>query len=225
MDTAGIYSKVIGFYPMIGVTESTQRLNAKVVSGTRQSAYDINFVGSWTFNQSGATGDGTNTYWYINYNHNTSGNLYNSHFGTYQTVAGDSAAYDISVAQNTVPGDVFVVMTADYNNSGDGIYDYDIGSSVDYVTCTEPISNMMSFEQSDTKNHVFQNEYIQFPGGGAPNLTKDTYIYGGIDSSNTVYTNRGFGFITFGTLLDDTEMETYQKLMNRFETSMSRNIY
>jgi hypothetical protein len=228
MSNVGVYTKVIGFYPMIGVSESTQRLNAKVVSGTRQSAYDINFNGGWTFSILGARGDGSSgTYWYIDYNHRNIGDIEDSHFGTYQTEAGSNStrAYDISVTQQG-GGDVFVAMMADWNATGDGVYDYDIVGGVDFgPACTEPISNMMSFIQSDNRNHVFQNEVKQSDGFGGASLDKDTYIYGGTDLADEQYTNRGFGFITFGKLLDDGEMEGYQKLINRFETSMSRNIY
>ncbi len=213
---------------MIGVSESTQRLNAKVESGVRQSAYDMNFVGSWTFDTNGATGDGTNTYWYIDYNYNVSETtMTDTHFGTYQTVAGSTAAYDILVAQ-AGGGTEFVVMTADHDSTGNGIYDYDVnsGTLITYP-CTEPISNMMSYENpSDSgKNYVFQNDIQQVKFTDSANIEKDTWIYGGYDMTNGYYTNRGFGFITFGRVLEASQMTDYQKLINRFETSMSRNTY
>ena len=212
---------------MIGTIANTQKLNARVISGSRQSAYDITFVGSWTFDAYGATGNGTNTYWYINYDHYAVGQIYDSHFGTYQTVAGSTAAYDISVAESAnTPGTVFVAMTANADQSGNGIYDYDM-TTISYFTCYEPIQNMMSFEDPNNgRNNYIQNAGSEFGAGGIdPNLSKNTNIYGGVDKANGIYTNRGFGFITFGTFLSLGEMEDYQKVQNRFETSMSRNIY
>jgi hypothetical protein len=212
---------------MIGVSESTQRLNAKVESGVRQSALDMNFIGSWTFDTLGATGNGTNTYWYIDYDFEPADpGMEDTHFGTYQTVAGATSAYDILVAQ-AGGGSEFAIMTADWNMSGKGIYDYNVADGKTEVTCPEPVSNMMSYKNSITdNNHVFQNEVYQ--GGvkvASVDVNKDTWIYGGYDMANGYYTNRGFGFVTFGKLLDDGDMENYQKCMNRFETSMSRNIY
>lgn len=212
---------------MMGTSGSTQRLNAKVESGVRQSAYDINFVGSWTFDAYGATGNGSDTYWYINYNYDPSEtDMTDTHFGTYQTVGGSTPAYDILVAQ-AGGGVEFVAMSADFDGNGNGVYEYDMsGGPATTVVCPQPVSNMMSYSNpADNKNWIYQNELFVDKTNAAANINKNTYIYGGYDMTNNHYTNRGFGFITFGRVLTGGDMSNYQKLMNRFETSMSRNIY
>jgi hypothetical protein len=211
---------------MIGVSESTQRLNAKVVTGSRVAGFDMNFVGGWTFSTIGAVGNGTNTYWYIDKDYQSS-TMDDTHFATYQTDFGETAAYDITVAQDNIPGTTFVIMTADWNNSGDGIYDYDLSDGVNYETCPEPVSNLMSYANSITGDiHVFQNDiYINRQKVTTVDISKKSLIYGGVDVSNEIYTNRSFGYVSFGRRLEDGEAQDYQKCINRFEASMSRAIY
>ena len=213
---------------MIGVSEATQKLNAKGNLGVRVTGSDMNFVGGWTFNTNGATGNGSNTYWYINYDHyDLEPTMENTHFGTYQTVAGETAAYDLSIAEvDGIPDTTYVVMTADWNSTDNGIFDYDINSGgVTSLACAEPASIMMSYKDDKGECNVLENEGFIGNGGVPPDLGKPTRIFGGVDITNEVYTNRGFGFVTFGRFLILGEMESYQKAINHFETSMSRNIY
>jgi hypothetical protein len=117
-------------------------------------------------------------------------------------------------------------MTTDWDGTGDGIFDYNIADGINYIDSPEPASIMMSYSNpTDNKNHVYRNEVNIGPGGDNPNITKNTRIFGGIDVSNQIYTNRGFGYVTFGRVLQDGEMENYQKCINRFQDSMSRSTY
>ena len=104
LKAVGLYTKMEGFYPMIGTTAATQKLNAKSVGGVRQSNYDLTFAGGWIFDSTGAQGNIVNTYISVgssfsNKEYSDLPSLINTHFAVYGGVSsngsGISPAYDV----------------------------------------------------------------------------------------------------------------------------------
>jgi len=227
LSTYGVYSKIYAFYPMIGGGQA-QVLNAKSVSGVRQYAYDLNFGAGWSFGANGATGDGTgNAYWTANYSYPTNTDLKDSHFGTYITAQGTyDYGWDIAVsdAGNNYPY-AFMTMYDDY--TGNAIYDYDYSDGVQgFQPSNYSGNNMMTYDGANTKIRAYQNEnQFQYFTNSVEQYATTTYVIGGYDYVNAQFTDKTFGFITFGSTLTAAEMQDYQLAINDFQTTLGRNVY
>lgn len=224
INNAGIYSKIYAFYPMLGT--QAQILNAKSVSSVRQSAYDLNFGGGWTLGATGAQGNGSNTYWIANYYGYDSTSIKDSHLGVYMTVQGASDyGWDMGIYDSvtTYPYAFMTMYEGVYNAKA--IYDYNYGDGIDVFTAGNYIGNsMMSY--NGTNFVVYQNETLfTTTACGSEAMSYASYVLGGYDYENNAYTDRTYGFITFGETLTNVETEDYQLAINTFQTTLGRNVY
>jgi hypothetical protein len=143
LKTAGLYDKMEAFYPMMGNSGLSQRLNAKSVGGVRQSGFDLFFSGGWNFNYYGsydpytARGNGFNTLISVNKQYTTLASLKDTHFAVYgndlgsPTGGGDTAAADVFVVDLYTTNGIeyrFVEMrlanSTNPNRTYDSTYDY-----------------------------------------------------------------------------------------------------
>ena len=147
LKTNGLYAKMEAFYPMLGNTGYSQRLNGKSVAGVRQSTYDLVFSGGWTFYQNGykggiAKGNAYNTSIVVNKKYFDLPSLLDTHFAVYGNDVGGYGGYDTAAAdvyvgdQYTTTGVSyrFVEMRLAYSPAG-GYYSYqnrDYNSTYDY---------------------------------------------------------------------------------------------
>jgi hypothetical protein len=256
--TQGLYDKIYGFYPMLGNSSYTQRINAKSVNGFRQNALDLSFYGGWTFDQNyGARGNGVNTYWLAEPEYYTgipqtytNSTITNSHFGTYQSEPDYYGLYyqkgwDISVYGNGSPGSTdypsYVAMSNNYYNDSDGNnflgfgYDTPNDKNLNNVW-NDPASQMMSIDDS------FSPPLTTYKQQGSPNgvntysvynypatLPSETVVGGGLafypSNNGYTFTTKTYGFITFGSKLSESEMDSYQFTINQFMQDTNRSIY
>jgi hypothetical protein len=225
LDSYGLYSEIYGFYPMIGGGQA-QALNAKSVSGVRQWALDLTFYGGWSFGAYGATGNASNTYWTANYSYNST-TIKSSHLGTYITDDGTySYGWDIGIfdSYSNYP---YAFMTMYDGSSGYLIYDYDYSDGINYLQPQNYSgNNMMSYDNTNSGYKYYQNSNITaFVSSGTEAFSNPTYIVGGYDYYNNYYTDKTFGFLTFGNFLGGSQMLDYQNIINTFQTTLGRNTY
>jgi hypothetical protein len=239
LDSYGLYSKIYGFYPMIGTSAAAQRINAKSSGSIRQSQLDLNFFGGWNFNyfsNMSATGNGSNTVWSIDFAYNSS-SIENSHFGVYIEGASgtDYYGWDIGVYNDTT-FEPYVGMSNIYRDITDNAislafgYNLPNGRFNDNVFNEPGASSMMSHDSGTTsmvQNGASGGNIYRF--SESTDIPSTTVVAGGIDvdvvNNFTRYTDKTFGFITFGELLTESEMEDYQLIINQFQTDVGRNIY
>jgi hypothetical protein len=227
INNAGVYSKIYAFYPMLGYGQG-QSINAKSVSGVRQWQYDLNFNGGWSFGSYGATGDGTGgTYWTANYSYPTTTDLKNSHFGTYISGRGSTGyGWDIGVfdANNFYP---YAFMAMEDLYTGTAIYDYDYSDGVNgFQPINQKGNSMMGYNGVSSKMLVYQDESVfTNQSQTVESYSTATFIAGGYDYVNNVYTDNTFSFLTFGSTLTIQEMADYQLAINTFQTTLGRNSY
>jgi hypothetical protein len=223
INNAGIYSKIYGFYPMLGT--QAQALNAKSVSGVRQWAYDLNFSGGWYFDANGATGNGGNTLWYANYSYNST-SLKFSHLGTYLTLLGtNSYGWDIGIFDNS---SIYPYAWATmYDGLGYAIYDYDYSDGINYYTPSNYVGNsLLTYDNADSSYMAYQNESLFSDyTSGTEAISGTTLVLGGFDYYYGYYTDNTYGFITFGENLTGTEIVDYQIAINAFQTTLGREVY
>lgn len=229
LDSYGLYSKIAAFYPMIGTTANTIKLNAKSSGGVRQSNLDIAFFGGWSFYSNyGAVGNGSNTYWLVDYTYDTT-SITDSHFGIYQSSTsafGGNAGYDIAVYPLS-SGTINYYSPFAYSNS---YYSFGIVFNYSYTDyfitqVNNPASSIMSYDNANTRAELQQNgSYVDAYALSTETFTNH-YVGGGYDYPNAGYTDKGFSFITFGQYLTTQEMTDYQYIINSFQGALGRNIY
>ncbi len=226
LNNSGLLGKIYAFYPMLGYGQG-QAINAKSEGDVRQWQYDLTFNGAWSFGAYGATGDGSSTYWTANYSYPTTTDLKDSHLGTYLTSQGTyDYGWDMGVfdASNFYP---YALMSMYEYYSGAALYDYDYSDGiVAYQPANYKGNSTMTYDNITSKIVIYQNgnQFAKEPQN-VESYSTTTMVAGGYDYSNNTYTDKTFGFITFGKRLNATEMTDYQTHINTFQTTLGRNTY
>lgn len=220
-----LYSKMTQFYPMLGGTASSMGIMGNRASGT---TYDISWFGSWSYNISGATGNGSNTYATFNISGGTLPST-NSHLALYGNLPNNTTVigYDLSINYNNVTGKVQQIIL-DFNNSGSGYYEYNGYAAVTSADSGDFI--VMSRNPANTETIRARN------GVALANKTESC-----LDIDNTrqwllgaeclstgskgASANNRYSWFGFGTKLTAAELLTYQTIINAFQTALGRNTY
>jgi hypothetical protein len=214
----GMYSQLTGFYPMLGETSATQAIN-----GNLNPAYDLNFYGGWTFDVTGAKGNGINTYaapnmFYSGYD------LQNTHFSIYGTSPGNipSNYADLAII-NFSQSNMDSRISLNNYGTNDGRYEYVFYSSSGVYPADSGDFVLISNDGSAT--YRYQNEVAQTTLYESPVLGYTAGLYLGISrySGNNQISTNSYGWASFGGTLPD--LGKYQNIVNTFMTSIGRNSY
>ena len=229
-----LYTKLDLFYPLIGGTAASTALN-----GIRtNSAYDITWNGSLTFNTLGVTGTGANgDYGNTNYNWSTEAASNSVAWGIYNTAG--------NFGQNN--GEV-------YSHGGyDGTYlNAHVGNFTNMVlrgwNVSEPYGSTQipvprtsdgqavgTFNTSTSTKKLYWNADV--PGylsgarvvsGGIGLANQEEYLFT-LNLIGSPYTNNYWNgrlsFFWIGEYLNDTEVETISQIITTFNTDLGREVY
>jgi hypothetical protein len=233
LKSAGLYTKLDVFYPMLGGTAASTALNGKRISGT---TFDIFWVGPMTFNSSGATGSPAGAYGNTRYvprthaspsNHSdgfyaVGGNLGGGNgetfpMGVYEApllsqIAYNSATNILQVyGYNTTPPFYQATLTADVN-----------GSYISNFDATPTKSGYRNWSSSNKQ--VVSGATV----GSAILPSFETYLFV-LDLNGSPYTGQYYtGRIQFafmGKSFTPSEVETLDGIINTFQTTLGRNTY
>lgn len=224
LKSAGLYTKMSQFYPMIGGTASSMGIMGKRSSGT---GFDITWFGGWSYGVSGATGNDVNTYGTFNISGGTVPNT-NSHFAVYANLTGvNSGGYDLSINFNNQAGRVSQIIMSFFNSLSTyaeytGYADVAGGTSGDFVIVsrnaagTETIRarNGIALANKTEACNDIDNTRQWFLGA-------EQSTGGGKGISNS----KRYIWVGFGQKLTDAELLTYQSIINTFQTTLGRNTY
>ena len=224
LNTYGLYSKIYGFYPMIGGGQA-QILNAKSVSGVREYNYDLTFNGGWGFGAYGAEANGNYSTYTANYSYD-SNTIRFSHLGTYITDDGTyQNGWDIAIL-DTTNDYPYAFMTMYSGQSSYAEYSYNYTSTNQLTAGNYSGNNMMSYDDANSSYAAYQNENFFTSQSINPEaIGYPTRVVGGYDYLTSTFTDKTFGFITFGDALTGIEMADYQLVINTFQTTLGRNTY
>ena len=229
LKSAGLYTKMSAFYPMLGSTSSSTALNGKRTSST----YDLIYNGGFTYSSSGATGNGTTGWANTNFNQNTL--LQNDYcLGFYQftentpskseqIIMGQSFGsfrpiLQISTKIPDVGGKAFI--RSGDNVSGDatlsdvkGLYILNrTGSTTSQLFRNGNLTPLISVTSSYTNS-----------GSGRPIAVWTFYQDTGIYSNS--FANQGLSFIFIGNGLSASDITNFSNIINTFQTTLGRNTY
>lgn len=206
----GIWDKLYCVYPMVGGNASSSKWNLK---DTTQ--YNLNYTGSWTFNDSGMTCNGTQ--------------YANTNFFGQGSVSNFSQSLSIGVYSTTAPtGGVDLGETS--NNA------YLATRYSDNTTKFVVTSNNQSTANTDGRgfyigtinipnesNRTYKNgTLVNFLGSttGVSGTTTSYYI-GGYPADSG---RRGYAFAFIGGGLSPTNVSNFNTAMTTFQTTLGRNV-
>ena len=229
-----LYSKLDLFYPMMGGTSASTALNA--IRGN--SAYDITWNGSLTFNSSGVTGTGTNgDYGNTNYNWSTEAASNSVAWGIYNTAGNfgqnsgeiySHGAYDGTYLNTNVGNNITMELRGwevfeDYGGTQIAVPRTTDGQAVG--TFNTSTSTKKLYWNADVPGYLSGARVVSL-GIGLANQTEFLFtlnINGSPYSGN--YWDGRLSFFWIGEYLNDTEVETISTIITTFNTDLSRQVY
>ena len=234
----GLYTKLDLFYPFIGGVAASNALNAIRTN----SAYDITWNGSLTFNTLGVTGTGINRdYGNTNYNwsteatsnsvawgiYNTGGNFGESNGEVYSHGAYDNTYLNTNVAPNTA-------VTTNMALRGWRVAENYGGTSI-LVPRTSDGQAVGTFNAITSTKKLYWNADVPGYLSGAQvattgiGLANQTEFLFTLNINGNPYNNRYWdgrlSFFWIGEYLNDTEVETISEIITTFNTDLGREVY
>jgi hypothetical protein len=219
---ARIWTKIKALYPMVGGTASTHKYNLKDPRDTN-SAFRLSFIGGWTHSATGAKPNGTTAYADTFYISSTVSTSYdNKHLMYYSR---DTGASGILIGAN---GSSFDILVPNYSNGGD---DYN-ALSFAIINSTTPVGSTRAFHLTSRTDssilNVYNNTTLDSRGQVA-NTSQPTvsYVLAGrqfVDTSVIQFSSCECAGASMGDGLTTTEVTKYYNAMQKFNTTLSRNI-
>jgi len=221
LKTAGVYSKLNNFYPMVGGVAGSHAINANL-----DTAYDLTFAGGWTHNASGSTGNGSNAYADTSYQPFSETTVSATTFGYYNHKAISLTGERYTGTLNNVsPQQWFAFRNSSLTENRIGF-----GLNTITISLNSGQQGMLMFTTNSSNKFISHyNGTSSSPGStilpplpdfpvfmGALNLTGNPYGY----------TDMGFAFFFNSNYrLTSTELDDLATAINDFQTSLGRNTY
>ena len=221
LKTAGVYSKLNNFYPMVGGVAGSHAINANL-----DTAYDLTFAGGWTHNASGSTGNGSNAYADTSYQPFSETTISATTFGYYNHKAISLTGERYTGSLNNVsPQEWFAFRNSDLTTNRIGF-----GLNTINVAINSGQQGMLMF--TTDSNGQFRTNYngTTSPAGALiqPPLPDWPVFMGALNLTGNPYGYNDMGFAFFfnsNYRLTSTELVDLATAINDFQTSLGRNTY
>jgi hypothetical protein len=219
----GLWTKMKAIYPFVGGTATTHKWNLKDPRDL-DAAYRLAFSGAWTHSSTGALPNGANAFADTYFIPSTALSLNSSHLGFYSRTNNTTGIDDLSAV---IVGDT-QNMRIIINLTG-SLY-VDLNSANERVTGAN--ANSTGFYQasrtSSTSLKVYKNNTTFGTNTSANTGTLpiiSMYIGAAHRGTGAInYSNRECAFATLGDGLNDTEATNLYTAVQKFETSLNRQI-
>jgi hypothetical protein len=212
-----IWDKMKAIYPMVGQAgvSSSFQFNLK-----NPALFKGTFSGSWIFSSTGATPDGTSAYMNTGYNPTLVTNQDNLSFSYYSRTNNTKDAYDIGAQDSNTSTAILIYISGlhYYSNNNGGTYNTQtsintLGHFINTRISPSTMKlikngNVLNISNRDTVANINANMYV-----GAFNL-------GGPFG----FTDRQCSFSHFGDGLTDTEAANLYTAVQRFQTTLGRQV-
>jgi len=234
LKAASIYSKIDVFYPMIGGTYNSIRIEAKL-----QSTYDLTQSGSWTYSSNGArTVANTSGSFYLNTQYNPFTNLTsaNSSYSTYWTNTNSFTPTNDRYFSGAYSGQTEFWTLNPYDSNGWNFIGYrnQEGPNVNPTTAgIVPnggyfINSELNVSGTNTIQGLINTATYTSQAMGTPTgLPNSNFFLGNVSISGSPYqgTPGTYNFLHIGDGLTQAEMITLSTIVNTFQTTLGRNTY
>ena len=216
----GLWSKMLGIYPLVGGTASSHSWNLKDTTKLK-----MRWVGGMTHDSNGVTGNGTNSYGQPDITGTTGINATN-----YPPLTATN--YGISIYQRNTSVEYGSQVGFGYTDGfiacsyGSGTTHYFKGISTSTVTGTSSNKTGLfhMYGGSGVGSGIVNGTKIATgTGGQLPNTALGTFLW--FAGANGIsYSNRNFAFFTVSEYLNDTEAANLYTSIQKFQTTLLRQV-
>jgi len=221
-----LWTKMKAIYPFVGGTATTHKFNLKDPRDL-DAAFRIIFIGGFTHNSNGVTGNGSNAVAYTALVPNTRLTVNNTHISVYSRSAEALDRSEIGCSNSFLP----ILGLSVFTQTGlltqfDG-YDFTThritGANLDGRGLFLG-SIINSTSQKLYKNSTSIATQTASQTQGLPN-TYEITLFGRNDSGNVSgLSSRNLAFSTIGDGLTDAEVSNFYTAIQQFQTSLSRQV-
>lgn len=213
LKSAGLYTKIKVFYPMVGGTANTTKYD---LISTNNNAYNIDWYGGLTFSNQGVKGNGTNAY------------------GNSKYVPSSSNAFTVSIGTSISETASDPIILGAFNNINQALL-----MQIKGVNCNVRLNgdiktasivsgnNIYTFNRVGNLMNMFFNSAKKLEittNGSVP--TNSIYLLN-LNLNNTPYgySQQRLQSTLFHEGLTDTETITLQTIINQFENDLGRKTW
>ena len=229
LKTAGLWTKLLGVYPMVGGTSTTCKFNLINPQDT-DAAYRLSFGGTWTFSNSGAKPNGASgTYADTFFVPNTKLSATTGHLSYYSFTNSAGSYVEIGVTDGAATNECLTAVNFGGNQysfwAGDGGAGGGVANGTSlgfYITNKNP---------GTTANIEGWKNGVRVINTGTSNQSapaSKVFIGAESNSNATNYRNsdRGCSFASFGYSFASTADTTnFSNIVNTFQTTLQRNTF
>jgi hypothetical protein len=214
----GLWSKMLGIYPLVGGTASSHSWNLKDTTKLK-----MRWVGGMTHDSNGVTGNGTNSYGQPDITGTTGINATN-----YPPLTATN--YGISSYQRTTSVEYVSQIGFGYTTGyvlhsyagGTNHYFRGITASPDNATNANKVGLIQMYGGSGVgSGFINGTKVLSGTGGVLPNTALNTYLWFA-GNNGAGYSNRNFAFFTVSEYLNDTEAANLYTSIQKFQTTLNR---
>ena len=222
LKSAGFYTKMKAFYPMVGGSASSHKFNAKDPRDL-DVAFRLSFVGGWTHSSNGATPNGTTAYADTFYKP-SNGLLDSAHISYYSRT---SATAGTAIDMGSIGGTNYYHAHIKY--TGDLMYGLINTSTVFSTSMPGDVSQgLYCFSRINSATiQSYKNGTIRSVLGSTSSARNTNNIYFGAGNVNGVASQFGTKQIAFASLgegLNDAENTVLYTAVQKFNTTLGRNV-
>ena len=223
---AQLWSKMKAIYPFVGGTATTHKFNLKDPRDA-DAAFRLSFSGGWTHSTTGVDPNGTNAYADTFLIPSTQLTYTDSHGSVYirEDIAGDSRQIEYGSYVGS-PNRLFGLYSRYLNNTDADIGDFNTSritvSNTDsrgyYMVRRNSNSNLRLYKNGTTAGTNTNNDTSGLP-------TNSIYLSAvAVTGTIVQYSPRQIAFATFGQAITDTDATALYNIVQRFQTSLGRQV-
>jgi len=214
----GLWSKMLGIYPLVGGTASSHSWNLKDTTKLK-----MRWVGGMTHDSNGVTGNGTNSYGQPDITGTTGINATN-----YPPLTATN--YGISLYQRNTSAEYIPQFGFGYANGyvmcsyAGGTQNYFIGITASPNNATNPNKTGLFHMYGGSgvgSGIVNGTKIVTGTGGQLPSTGLGTFLWFAGNNGGG-YSNRNFAFFTVSEYLNDTEAANLYISIQKFQTTLNR---
>lgn len=226
LKAASIWTKVWAMYPFVGGTATTHKYNLMDPADTN-AAYRLSFIGGWTHNSNGITGNGTNTYadTFINTTTLTPTTV---SAGVYNRTGQGNQIQDYGTADGgSSTNDSWTMLTSRSNGNS-------LSDNWRPVQRAEGAGVGAAFYQmsrtSTTSHKMYRNTTTlsTYAGTVSPTYTTPNMTIGAQQRPGGLfpdgYSNKNYGLVYFGDGLTDGEITSMYNAVQTYQTTLGRQV-
>jgi hypothetical protein len=229
LKTYGLWTKMKAIYPFVGGTATTHKWNLKDPRDL-DAAYRLAFSGAWTHSSTGALPNGANAYADSFLTPLSALTNNNTHLSYYSRTNTNGTFADIGVSGvGPAYTPLLAIYIRDTDNMATRMYGYDTGENFQSANTNSQglfIGNRTSSTVlNQWKNSTKLGTATYTNGRNITTLNLKTFI-GAMNLGGTAsqYTNRESAFASIGDGLSDTESANLYTAVQKYQTSLSRNV-